>query len=123
MIDEREFARQLQIDPARLRFWLDSGWITPLLVDGEPVFRDIDAARGALIIDLEEQLGVNEHGIDVALGLLDQLYSMRAAFNMLITAMEVQPHGVRRHIVADAHKLTRLSHRRRPASDRPRQPG
>ena len=105
-MDQEEFARNLRIDMARLRVFLDRGWISPLILDGRPIFRDVDVARAALIADLANEMGINDEGVDVVLDLLDQLYSLRFAFSNLIDALEVQPRGIRRHVVNDAKKLT-----------------
>lgn len=104
-MDQEEFARNLRIDMARLRVFIDRGWISPLILDGRPIFRDVDVARAALIADLANEMGINDEGVDVVLDLLDQLYSLRFAFSNLIDAVEVQPRGIRRHVVNDAKKL------------------
>lgn len=96
---------------ARLRVFIDRGWISPLILDGRPIFRDVDLARAALIADLANEMGINDEGVDVVLDLLDQLYSLRFAFSILIDALEVQPRGIRRHVVNDAKKLNTLSQR------------
>ena len=104
-MEQQEFARNLRIDVARLRVFIDRGWISPLILDGRPIFRDVDVERAALIADLANEMGINDEGVDVVLDLLDQLYSLRFAFSNLIDAVEVQPRGIRRHVVNDAKKL------------------
>lgn len=106
-MDQQEFARELHIDIARLRVFIDRGWISPLIRDGRPIFRDVDLARAELIADLANEMGINEEGVDVVLDLLDQLYSLRFAFSNLIDALERQPLGIRRHVVNDAQKLNK----------------
>jgi chaperone modulatory protein CbpM len=108
-MDHQEFARDLQIDMARLRVFVDRSWISPLVIDGRPIFRDIDVARAKLINDLTIEMGINEAGVDVVLNLLDQLHSLRFAFHNLIDALETQPLGIRRHVVTDAQKLRKLA--------------
>lgn len=110
MFEQREFAKELRVDSKRLRIFMERGWIAPPIVDGRPAFRDVDVARAALIADLVE-MGVNDEGVDIVLGLLDQLYGLRTAFGNLIDALEVQPHGVRRHLVNDARRLYTLTQR------------
>jgi chaperone modulatory protein CbpM len=68
-------------------------------------------ARANLIADLNNELGINDEGIDVVLELLDQLYGLRLAFGTLIDALEVQPRGTKRHVVNDAQKLKALTYR------------
>lgn len=111
MLDQPEFARELRVDGARLQIFIDRGWISPPVLEGRPVFRDVDVARVALIADLSDKMGVNEEGVDIVLDLLDQLYSLRFAFGNLIDALEVQPRGVRRHLVNDARRLYTLTQR------------
>lgn len=90
---------------------MDRGWISPPILDGRPVIRDVDIARAALIADLADEMGVNEEGVDLVLDLLDQLYSLRLALGNLIDALEVQPRGVRIHLVNDARRLHTLTRR------------
>jgi chaperone modulatory protein CbpM len=111
MLEAREFARVLHIDTRRLRYFVDKGWVVPLVPDGKPLFRDIDLARAALIVDLIDDMGVNDEGVDLALDLIDQLYGLRVAFGNLLDALEVQPRGVRLHLVNDARKLDILARR------------
>ncbi|MGQ2904787.1 MAG: chaperone modulator CbpM [Neoaquamicrobium sediminum] len=111
MLDQPEFARERRVDSERLQIFIDRGWISPPIVEGRPAFRDVDVARAALIADLADEMGVNDEGVDLVLDLLDQLYSLRFAFGNLIDALEVQPRGVRRHLVNDARRLYTLTQR------------
>lgn len=107
MIDHKEFARDLHLEMTRLDVFIDRGWISPLIVDGRPFFRDIDLARAELIADLANEMGINDEGIDVVLNLLDQLYSLRFACSKLFDALEDQPPSIRRRVVTDAQNLKR----------------
>lgn len=109
MMNDQEFARDLQIDMARLRVFIDRSWISPFTIDGKTIFRDVDVARAELIADLTIEMGINDEGVDVVLDLLDQLHSLRFACNTLIEALETQPAGIRRHVVTDAQKLRTLA--------------
>lgn len=109
MFARHEFVQALHIDMARLNLLIERGWICPVQLNGTPMFRDVDLARASLIGDLTNDMGVNDEGIDLVLDLLDQLYSLRFAFNNLIDALEVQPRGTRRRVVNDAHKLNTLT--------------
>ncbi len=99
-----------RVDVARLQVFIDRGWLSPPMLEGQPAFRDVDVARAALIADLAD-MGVNDDGVDLVLDLLDQLYSLRLALSDLIDALEVQPRGVRSHLVNDARKLHTLTRR------------
>lgn len=111
MTDQPAFARDLHFDDGRLQAFIERGWISPPILEGRPAFRDVDVARAALIADLADELGVNDEGVDLVLDLLDQLYGLRMAFGNLIEALEVQPHGVRVHLVNDARRLYALTQR------------
>lgn len=111
MLDHLESARDRRIDVQRLRIFIDRGWISPPVIEGRPVFRDVDMARAALVADLADEMGVNDEGVDLVLDLLDQLYGLRLAFGNLIDALEVQPCGVRVHLVNDARRLHTLARR------------
>lgn len=109
MRDHGKSALEHRLDAGRLQIFIDRGWISPTLRDGRPVIREVDMARAALIVDLTDDMGVNDEGVDLVLDLLDQLYSLRLAFGNLIDALEVQPRGVRRHLVNDARRLDALT--------------
>lgn len=88
MSSEEEFASRARIDVARLRVWLDEGWIVPARVGGTAVFGEVDLARAALIRDLDVMMGVNDEGIGVILGLVDQLHMLRREFDMIVEALK-----------------------------------
>jgi chaperone modulatory protein CbpM len=81
MLDLPKLARELRVDSERLQIFIDRGWIAPPILEGRPVFRDVDVARAALIADLADAMGVNDEGVDLVLDLLDQLYSLRFALS------------------------------------------
>ena len=45
---------------------------------------EVDHARANLICDLKKDIGVNEPGIDVILGLIDQIHGLRRALREAI---------------------------------------
>lgn len=89
MSSEEDFAVRARIDIARLRVWIDEGWIVPSRVGGQLVFRDVDVARAALIRDLDVMMGVNDEGIGVILALVDQLHMLRRDFDTVVEALKV----------------------------------
>lgn len=103
-MDHQEFARDLHIDMTRLRIFINRGWISPIIQDGRPIFREVDRARAELIADLANEMGINDDGVDVVLSLVDQLYSLRCDFSNLIDALEAQPQRIRHHVVKDVKK-------------------
>lgn len=88
MSSEEEFASHVRVDIARLRVWLDEGWIVPARIGGTAVFGEVDQARAALIRDLDVMMGVNDEGIGVILGLVDQLHMLRRDFDMMVEALK-----------------------------------
>jgi chaperone modulatory protein CbpM len=113
-----ELARSLQIDVDRLKAFIDRGWMKPERIGGKHIFRDVDAARAALICDLAA-MGVNDEGVDVTLDLLDQLYAVRAVVRNLIEALEVQPNPVRRQFITDSRRLMAIARQRSHFPEQP----
>lgn len=83
------------------------------------MIRDVDIARAALIVDLTDDMGLNEEGVDLVLDLLDQLYGLRSALAHLSDSLAVQPRGVRVHLVNDARRLARCATTGRTISAEP----
>ncbi|WP_378943197.1 MerR family transcriptional regulator [Mesorhizobium sp. ANAO-SY3R2] len=88
MSSEEEFAGRARIDITRLQVWLDEGWIVPSRIGGDAVFSEVDLARAALIRDLDVLMGVNDEGIGVILGLVDQLHMLRRDFDTMVEALK-----------------------------------
>ncbi|MEO3385392.1 chaperone modulator CbpM [Mesorhizobium sp. CAU 1741] len=93
MLDSQEFARVLHMKLERLDLFIAHGWVMPIVRDGRPMFRDVDIARAALIVDLTDEMGVNDEGVDVVLDLLDKYYGLRVAFATLMDALD-NSHGM-----------------------------
>lgn len=74
-----EFLQQTGLDENTLELWLTEEWIIPAQADQDVAFSDADLARAELIRELENDMGVNQQGIGVALHLLDQVHSLRRA--------------------------------------------
>ena len=76
------------VDQARLLAWIEAGWISPRSAPSErPQLSEVDLARAQLICDLQDDLGVNDEGVEVILDLLDQLYGLRQAVRDMIDTM------------------------------------
>jgi chaperone modulatory protein CbpM len=101
MIDSREFMIRARLDPDLLQTWVEAGWLRPQRADAEQWFSDIDLARAQLIVDLGNDLGVNDHGVDVVLSLVDQVHGLRRTIRELLVALGGQPESVRRDIVGE----------------------
>lgn len=74
-----------------LDLWVEQEWLAPASASEEARFSEIDAARVRLILELKNDFGANDAGIDVILHLMDQLHGMRRAFESLKTELQRQP--------------------------------
>ncbi|HEY7749875.1 MAG TPA: chaperone modulator CbpM [Aestuariivirgaceae bacterium] len=82
---KRDFFIAADINPQRLRSWIEAGWLCHGEVDIDlQRLSDIDLARAQLISDLQDELGVNDEGIEIILDLLDQLYGMRQKMREIV---------------------------------------
>lgn len=90
---------QAGLGEARLQAWIAEGWIGR---DAAPA--EAELARIALIQALTEELGVNEAGVDVALGLLDQLHGMRRALRQMQAELDRLPPPLRAALIEAARR-------------------
>jgi chaperone modulatory protein CbpM len=79
MFDATELCRQVGIRQAALDAWIEAGWLRPERARNDWRFTTIDLARVQFILDLSGPMGVNDEGVDVILGLLDQIHGLRRA--------------------------------------------
>jgi chaperone modulatory protein CbpM len=100
MFERREFLVRAQLDAASLESWIEAGWLLPQETGPERVFSEGDLARAWLIRDLREAMGVNDEGVAVALGLLDQLHGLRHALRQLSMALHAAPEPLRHDMLA-----------------------
>ncbi len=74
MLSERDIVAKVHhLTVMRLRVWVKQGWIKPA-DEAAQVFSEADAARAALICNLEDQLGFAEEDVPVLLSLIDQIH-------------------------------------------------
>lgn len=95
MAEDSDKLRRLRIEAATLEQWVAVGWIAP----EKPEYSDSDLARACLIRDLREAMGVNDEGVGVALGLLDQVHGLRRALRQVSVAMQGLPEPVRQEVL------------------------
>ena len=77
ILKRTEFLVRTHIDEQTLETWLTEQWLVPLHEASDEAYTDADVARAQLIRELNQDLGVNQAGISVALHLLDQLHGLR----------------------------------------------
>jgi chaperone modulatory protein CbpM len=106
MFRNREFLLRAQLDDSSLEAWIEAGWLVPQRSGPEPVFSELDLARTWLIRDLRDSLGVNDEGIGVALGLLDQLHGLRHALRQLSGTLQTLPDPLRQEILMQLRTAT-----------------
>jgi chaperone modulatory protein CbpM len=106
-MDDREFRVSLEIEVTTLNVWIEQGWLAPETTDRGQLFSDADVARGRLILDLIETMGVNDAGVDVIMDLLDQIHGLRATLRDLVAAVEDQGTDVKLRILADMEERKR----------------
>ncbi len=87
MISREEFLLRASLDQATLETWIAEEWLVPSGSAGEPAFTEVDVARAALIRDLKRDFEVNDPGIGVILGLLDQMHGLRRTLAELLRDM------------------------------------
>lgn len=72
-------AELVRVPPARIRYYIRIGLVTPSRVEGRRVFLgDAQLARLRKIRRLHEDLGLDRAGVEVALRLLDEIERLRA---------------------------------------------
>jgi DNA-binding transcriptional MerR regulator len=72
-------AEQVHVAPARIRYYVRIGLVTPSRVEGRRVFfGDSELARLRKIRRLHDDLGLDRAGVEVALRLLDEIERLRA---------------------------------------------
>lgn len=95
MLSERDIIARVQhLTVTRLRVWLKQGWIKPA-DQAAQAFSEADAARAALICNLEDQLGFAEEDVPVLLSLIDQIHGLRSELMGVLAALEDLPPDVR----------------------------
>src|SRR4029453_7198609 len=100
-MERREFLMRARIDSDTIDLWLDAGWLAQRGARGEWTFSEIDLARSQLIRDLIRDLGVNDEGVPIILGLIDQLHGLRSALRDLLVALRSQPTNTRERLTAE----------------------
>ena len=75
-------ARLVHVPPARIRYYVRVGLIRPVRTEGRLVyFGDAELARLRKIRRLQDDLGLNAAGVEVALRLLDEIENLRITRN------------------------------------------
>lgn len=100
MPGSRDVLPRARLDAASLEAWIEADWPVPRRTRPERIFTELDLARAWLIRDLRDGMGVNEEGIAVALGLLNQVHGLRQALRRLGSRFHALPEPLRPEILA-----------------------
>jgi chaperone modulatory protein CbpM len=84
-------ARFSGLERAELTRWVENRWVLPDEAGGRWVFREVDIARVELILHVRHEYAVGDDAMEVVLGLLDQVYSLRRQMTRLADALAAQP--------------------------------
>jgi chaperone modulatory protein CbpM len=98
MIGLDELLSRVGVERQELDRWIDNRWVLPQQHAGGWVFHEVDIARVELIVEIRREFAVDEDGLSLVLGLLDQVYGLRRQLRRLCDALATQPEEVRRAI-------------------------
>jgi chaperone modulatory protein CbpM len=79
------------LERAELTRWVENRWVLPDESGGRWVFHEVDIARVDLILHVRRDFSVGDEAMEVVLGLLDQVYSLRRQMARLADALATQP--------------------------------
>lgn len=79
------------LERAELTRWVENRWVLPDEAGGRWVFHEVDIARVELILHVRRDFVVGDEAMEVVLGLLDQVYSLRRQLTRLTAALAEQP--------------------------------
>jgi chaperone modulatory protein CbpM len=82
-MNKQEFLAFSGLQIQTLDFWLEQQWLVPVETASGAEFSNTDVARAHFILDLKNDLGANDEGIDVILHLMDQLHGLRQVLAQL----------------------------------------
>jgi chaperone modulatory protein CbpM len=114
VLDASDVERQTEFSAKDLQGWIDAGWLVPRPRTRTQRLSEVDLARARLIHDLKHNIGVNDDGVGVILGLIDQIHGLRAILDDIVSAVCIQPEAVQRRIGNDVRRVAQSgrAHRR-----------
>ena len=106
-MDDLEFRRSLRIDVTVLEVWIEQGWVVPDTTEQDRQFHEADIARGRLILDLSQSMGLNEAGVDVVMELIDQVHVLLGTLRELVDGISAQSEDLQHRLLADIEQRQR----------------
>ena len=74
--------------------WVENRWVLPERHAESWVFHEVDVARVELIFEIRRDFAIDDEAMELVLGLLDQVYSLRRQMRRLCDAVATQPGDV-----------------------------
>jgi chaperone modulatory protein CbpM len=71
--------------------WVENRWVLPDEHGDTLVFHEVDVARVELIFEIRRDFAIDDEGMGLVLGLLDQVYGLRRQMRRLCDAVATQP--------------------------------
>lgn len=90
-MNKQDFAVSSGIEVRTLEVWIEREWLAPHSDALDAQFSEVDVARARLILELKQQFGANDEGIDIILHLMDQLHGMRGLMARLRLELDAPP--------------------------------
>lgn len=90
----------------------EAGIIRPVLGDDQPLFREIDAARLQLAMDLEDVFRLDPDAVALVLSLIDQLNGVKGEMRAVLGALAEEPPETRarlRRVIRET-RILRVRH-------------
>ena len=87
--------------------WVARGVLRPRSEADAWVFEQVDVARARLLAELADDIGLDDDTVEVVVGLVDQVHTLRGQLGLLAQAIAEQPPATREAIAAVLQRLGR----------------
>jgi chaperone modulatory protein CbpM len=87
--------------------WVARGLLRPRSEADAWVFEQVDVARVRLLAELADDIGLDDDTVEVVVGLVDQVHTLRGQLGLLAQAIAEQPPETREAIAAVLQRLGR----------------
>jgi chaperone modulatory protein CbpM len=87
--------------------WVARGLLRPRSEADAWVFEQVDVARVRLLTELVDDIGLDDDTMEVVVGLVDQVHTLRGQLHLLAQAIAEQPPATREAIAAVLQRLDR----------------
>ena len=89
----------------RVERWVSRGLLRPLGTADAWTFEQVDVARVRLLAELGDDIGIDEDTVEVVVGLIDHVHTLRGQLDLLARAIAQQPAATRDAIAAALRHL------------------